>query len=75
MANYEIKSGTSHIDGLIGVFMMGWVLGIITSVILFIMVNKDTPTEIHSNKIIQPEKRLTTDGKTVDTLFIYKQER
>jgi hypothetical protein len=59
----------------VGALFMGWFLGIITSVILLIMVNKDTPTEIHSNKRIQPEKRLTTDGKTVDTLFIYKQER
>ena len=58
-----------------GAFMLGWFVGIITSVILFIAVNKDTPIEIHTNKRIQPEKRLTTDGKTVDTLFIYKQER
>jgi hypothetical protein len=58
-----------------GTFMLGWFVGIITSVILFIAVNKDTPIEIHTNKRIQPEKRLTTDGKTVDTLFIYKQER
>jgi hypothetical protein len=75
MANYEIKSGTSHIDGLIGVFMMGWFIGILTFLIMLFFVNSDTPTEIHSNKRIQPEKRLTTDGKTVDTLFIYKQER
>jgi hypothetical protein len=58
-----------------GTFMLGWFLGIITSVILFIEVNKDTPIEIYTNKRIQPEKKLTTDGKTVDTLFIYKQER
>jgi len=59
----------------VGTLFVGWFFGIITCVILFIMVNKDTPIEIHSNKRIQPEKRLTTDGKTVDTLFIYKQER
>jgi hypothetical protein len=59
----------------VGTLFMGWFLGMITCGILFIMVNKDTPIEIHSNKRIQPEKRLTTDGKTVDTLFIYKQER
>ena len=59
----------------VGTLFMGWFLGMITCSILFIMVNKDTPIEIHSNKRIQPEKRLTTDGKTVDTLFIYKQER
>jgi hypothetical protein len=59
----------------VGTLIMGWFFGIITCVILFIMVNKDTPIEIYSNKRIQPEKKLTTDGKTVDTLFIYKQER
>jgi hypothetical protein len=75
MANYEIKSGTSHTDGLIGVFMVGWGIGMLTFLIMLFVVNSDTPTEIHSNKRIRPEKRLTTDGKTVDTLFIYKQER
>lgn len=29
---------------------------------------------IISNTIIIPEKRLTTDGKTVDTLYIYKKK-
>ena len=58
-----------------GTFMLGWFVGIITSVILFLVVSIETPIEIHTNKRIQPEKRLTTDGKTVDTLFIYKQER
>ena len=54
-------------------FMLGWFVGIMTFVILFIAVNKDTPIEIHTNKRIQPEKRLTTDGKTIDTIYIYKQ--
>ncbi len=43
--------------------------------IMLIIVNSYNSIEIHSDKRIQPEKRLTTDGKTVDTLFIYKQER
>jgi len=59
----------------VGTFFIGWFIGMMTAVILFIIVNKDTPIEIHTNKRIQPEKQLTTDGKTVDTLFIYKQER
>jgi hypothetical protein len=72
--NTTTGSGTVKNDVFdVGALFMGWFLGIINSVILFIMVN--TPIEIHSNKRIQPEKRLTTDGKTVDTLFIYKQER
>jgi cytosine/uracil/thiamine/allantoin permease len=67
------NSGGSHIDGLIGVFMVGWFIGMLTFFIVFIAVTEDTPTEIHSDKRIQPEKRLTTDGKTIDTLYIYKQ--
>jgi len=73
--NTTTGSGTSHIDGLIGVFMVGWFIGMATFLIIFLVVCSDKPTEIHSDKRIQPEKRLTTDGKTVDTLFIYKQER
>ena len=64
---------TSRTDGLIGVFMVGWFVGMLTFLIMFLVVTSDTPTEIHSDKRIQPEKRLTTDGKTIDTLFIYKQ--
>lgn len=76
MANYETGSGTSRADGLIGVFMVGWLIGMLTFlIIMLIIVDLNNPTEIHSDKILQPEKRLTTDGKTVDTLFIYKQER
>jgi hypothetical protein len=73
MTNYETGSGTSHTDGLIGVFMVGWFVGMLTFLILFLVVCSDKPTEIRSNKRIQPEKILTTDGKTIDTLYIYKQ--
>ena len=73
MANYEMGSGTSRADGLIGVFMVGWFIGMLTFLIMLIIVNSNNPTEIHSDKILQPEKRLTTDGKTIDTLYIYKQ--
>jgi cytosine/uracil/thiamine/allantoin permease len=66
-------SSTSHTDGLIGVFMVGFWIGVLISFVVFIMLCSDKPTEIQSNKRIQPEKRLTTDGKTIDTLFIYKQ--
>ena len=75
MGNYETVSGTSHTGGLIGVFIVGFWIGMLTFLIMFLVVTSDTLTEIHSNKRIQPEKRLTTDGKTIDTLFIYKQER
>lgn len=59
----------------VGTFFIGWFIGMMTAVILFMIVNKNPPIEIHTDKRIQPEKRLTTDGKTIDTLFIYKQER
>ena len=59
----------------VGTFFIGWFIGMMTAVILFMIESKDTPREIHTDKRIVPEKRLTTDGKTVDTLFIYKEER
>jgi|LakMenEpi03Aug12_release.lakeMendotaPanAssembly.Ray.scaffolds.fasta_scaffold170408_2 hypothetical protein len=62
-----------NIDKLAGVFMVGFWIGMLTFFMVFLMLCSDKPTEIQSNKIIQPEKRLTTDGKTVDTLYIYKQ--
>ena len=73
MANYEMGSATSRADGLIGVFMVGWFIGMLTFLIMLIIVDSNNPTEIHSDKILQPEKRLTTDGKTIDTIYIYKQ--
>ena len=59
----------------VGTLFMGWFIGMITFLIVSGVVSQDTKIEIRSNKRIQPEKRLTTDGKTIDTLFIYKQER
>jgi hypothetical protein len=73
--NTTTGSGTNHTGGLTGVFMVGWFIGMLTFLVVFVAVCSDKSTEIHSDKRIQPEKRLTTDGKTVDTLFIYKQER
>jgi hypothetical protein len=59
-----------------GTFMVGWFIGMVTCLIVTLWsMSGETMIEIHTNKRIQPEKRLTTDGKTVDTLFIYKQER
>ena len=60
-------------DKLFGVFMVGFWIGVLTFLMGFLMLCSDKPTEIQSNKKIQPEKRLTTDGKTIDTLYIYKQ--
>ena len=72
MTNYETGSGTSHTDGLIGVFTIGWFVGVVTCLIVTLW-SLSGETTIQSNKIIIPEKKLTTDGKTIDTLYIYKQ--
>ena len=66
-------SSTDNTHG-VDTFFIGWFIGMATAVILFMILSKDTPT-IQTYEKIQPEKKLTTDGKTVDTLYIYKQER
>ena len=53
---------TISIAGVIGVFLLG-------SYVTFDWFKSDT---IKSSKRINPEIQLTTDGKKVDTLFIYK---
>lgn len=53
-------------------FMFGWFIGMVTCLIVAISCMSGETT-IQSNKIIIPEKKLTTDGKTIDTLYIYKQ--
>lgn len=72
MGNYENGSGASHTGGLIGVFMVGWSIGMLTCLIVTLW-SLSGETTIHSEKIIIPEKQLTTDGKTIDTIYIYKQ--
>jgi hypothetical protein len=66
------NNSTSHEGGLFGVFMVGWFFGIVTFLIVALWSMSDETT-IQSRKIIVPEKQLTTDGKTIDTLYIYKQ--
>ena len=60
-------------DKILGVFVIGFWVGMLTLLIIFLTISSDRPTEIQTSKRIQPEKRLTTDGKTIDTLYIYKQ--
>ena len=55
-----------------GTFMFGWLIGMLTCLVVTIC-SLSGETVIESNKIIIPEKKLTTDGKTIDTLYIYKQ--
>jgi hypothetical protein len=54
------------------IFMFGWLIGMVTCLIVTLWGMSDE-TVIKSNKIIIPEKQLTTDGKTIDTIYIYKQ--
>ena len=53
-------------------FIVGFVVGMITCIVMTLF-TLSGETTIQSNKPITPEKKLTTDGKTIDTLYIYKQ--
>jgi hypothetical protein len=58
-----------------GDFIVGFVVGMMACIVmtLFTLSTLSCETTIQSNKPIIPEKKLTTDGKTIDTLYIYKQ--
>jgi hypothetical protein len=51
-------------------FIFGVCGGILISICIILIV----PSTIISHKRIIPEWRLKTDGKVVDTLYIYKNE-
>jgi hypothetical protein len=68
------NNSANHEGGLFVVFMVGWFVGMVTYLIVTLW-SMSGETTIQSNKPIIPEKKLTTDGKTIDTLYIYKQER
>lgn len=57
-----------------GAFMLGCLIGMILTVILTVSALSSSEKSITSTKKIIPEWKLTTDGKTVDTLFVYKQK-
>lgn len=67
-------SGMVKNDGF-GMFLTGIFVGFLMCVIGTVVFYMREPITIQTYERIQPEKQLTTDGKTVDTLFIYKQER
>ena len=56
----------------LNIFMFGWFVGMVTCLIVILWSLPDETT-IQSRKIIIPEKQLTTDGKIIDTIYIYKQ--
>lgn len=72
--NTTTGSGTIKNDGF-GMFITGFFSGFLACVFFTLVFYMSEPMTIQTYERIQPEKRLTTDGKTVDTLFIYKQER
>jgi hypothetical protein len=53
--------------------IIGWLLGILTVYITFLIVPSRQPT-IKTGKKITPEWKLTTDGKVVDTIYYYRAE-
>lgn len=55
-------------------FIGGFLIGIITTVIILSSVLSDKEIIITTDKKISPEWKLTTDGKKIDTLYIYKQK-
>jgi hypothetical protein len=66
-----MSSNSSESTG-VDIFMGGFLVGIFACLIIFFL-TMSGETTIQSSKPIIPEKKLTTDGKTVDTLYIYKQ--
>lgn len=65
-------SSNSESNSEFNIFMFGWFIGMLTCLIVLLW-GRSGETTIQSRKIIIPEKQLITDGKTVDTLYIYKQ--
>ena len=65
-------SDNNNDNPILNSFIVGFVLGMFTCIGLTIF-TLSGETTIQSNKPIIPEKKLTTDGKTIDTLYIYKQ--
>jgi hypothetical protein len=57
-----------------GAFTIGVLVGIILTVVLTISALSTNKKSISSSKKITPEWKLVTDGKVVDTLYIYKQK-
>jgi hypothetical protein len=47
--------------------------GIIFGMLIFVVISILCGNNIKSIKPINPEIMLTTDGKTIDTLYIYKR--
>lgn len=57
-----------------GMFIVGFVFGFIICVVFTCMFLMSEPNVIQTKKKIVPEWELVTDGKVVDTLYIYKNK-
>jgi hypothetical protein len=70
------ENNTSATDKLVGGFFIGcafmFCLGLILS--LIVLAIPSPQPEIRTKKKITPEWELTTDGKKIDTIYIYKQK-
>ena len=60
-------------DKIFTTFFIGFWVGVLTCFLVTLSMLGNRETTIQSNKLIIPEKKLTTDGKTIDTIYIYKQ--
>lgn len=56
-------------------FGCGMFVGIIIVIIFVLLILSNYEEKIVSTKPLIPQTQLTTDGKTVDTLYIYKNEK
>ena len=52
-------------------FIIGFLFGFLFTIILWTII----PEQINSKVKLKPTIYLTTDGKTIDTLYIYKNEK
>lgn len=68
----DIGNGlAAFFNGIITVLVVIFITAIVMSVLYIGEINKDH--SIKSKRRIIPEVRLTTDGRRIDTIFIYKK--
>jgi hypothetical protein len=53
--------------------LMSFLLGILVGMLIVVAIAASSEHNVESLKPIKPEIMLTTDGKTIDTMYIYKQ--
>lgn len=53
--------------------LTSFLLGILVGMLIVIIIAASSEHSVKSLNPIKPEIMLTTDGKTIDTMYIYKQ--